>query len=73
MYDKELQIPTWCRNGLGECAGCAKWGPHFEFTLFEGTPIFSLRALKISWAFVHDCIFSMITYYLLENLVWRAT
>jgi len=42
--------------------GDAKWGPHFKFTLF-----------KFLWAFVDDCIFIiMITYYLVENLIWFA-
>ena len=52
--------------------GCEKQGPHFKCARFEGGPIFSLGALKNFWAFVYDCIFSVITYYLLENLVWFA-
>jgi len=34
-------------SGLRECAGCAKWGSHFQFTRFVGAPIFSSRAFKI--------------------------
>ena len=52
--------------------GVQNGSPQFKFTRFEGAPILSLRALKNFWAFVYDCIFGKITYYLLENLAWFA-
>jgi len=32
---------TTTSNALSECARCAKWGPHFQFTCFERASIFS--------------------------------
>jgi len=34
-------------SGLSECASCAKWGPHFKFTRFEGAPSLVYALSKI--------------------------
>jgi len=46
-------------SGLSECAGCAKWGPYFQFTYFEGAPLLVYALSKIFEFFfiVYDCIF----------------
>ena len=41
-------------SGLSECAGCAKWGPYFQFTYFEGAPTFSLRTFKNFLVFLYS-------------------
>jgi len=33
-------------SDLGECAGCAKWGPHFQFTHFNWAHVFGLRTFN---------------------------
>jgi len=46
-----MWLSTSDSNGLRECAGVQTGGPHFQFALFEGGPIFSLRAFKNLWDF----------------------
>jgi len=42
-----LGIKCTSSSDLSECAVCANRGPYFEFTRFEGDPVFTLRGFKI--------------------------